>query len=143
MVDLLKEIQKEIIKESSKEDIDVPKLVDLLCVYQILKSYQWDSDIEEFDIPKLSDLDCEIISYVGSHELLTLKKIYTFLKKSKSTISYHIECLIEGGILGKTPTIFKDKPIYLTDKGKEILLIIQKQGFDALTNKDRLVISHN
>lgn len=141
MVQLLKEIQKEIIKESSKEDIDVEKLIDLLYAYQILRQYRWDSDIEEFDIPKLSELDCEIISYIGSHELLTLKKIYTFLKKSKSTISYHIECLIENEILGKTPTIFKDKPIYLTDKGMKIFSIIQKQGSDILINKHKLIIT--
>jgi hypothetical protein len=105
MVNLLKEIQKEITNESLKEDIDIQKLIDLLCVYQILRRYKWNSDIEEFYVPKLSDLDCEIISYIGRFESSSLKKIYLSLGKSKSTISYHIECMIE--YIGKNANSIK------------------------------------
>lgn len=138
-VQLLKEIQREIIKESSKEDINVEKLIDLLCAYQILKPYQLYSDEEEFDISKskLSDLDRKIISYIGSHDLTSLKNIFMYLHKTKSTVSYRIERMIEKGILVKEPTIFKDKPIHLTDLGKEVFSIIQKQDSDI--NKDSLV----
>jgi hypothetical protein len=37
------------------------------------------------------------------------------------------------------PTVSKDKPIYLTDIGKEILSIIQKQGTEFVKYKSKSV----
>jgi len=132
MKNLLRELQKEIKEEASKEDINVVKLVDLLYVYQILKSYQEDtvsdSDNDTFaqPIPKLSNLDLKIIDYIWNNGQSTLQTIFTKLMLSKSTISYRIKRLVKKEILIKIPTVEKEKPIDLTDKGKEIFLAVTK-----------------
>jgi DNA-binding MarR family transcriptional regulator len=132
MKKLIRELQKEIKKEASKEDFDAEKMIDLLNAYQILKKYQngKNNDDDTGPIPKLIDLDFEIIKYIGNNGQSALKNIYPKLMLSKSTVSYHIEYLIEKGILIKIPTVVKDKPIDLTDKGKEIFLMIKKEEED-------------
>ncbi len=90
-------------------------------------------------IRDLSDLDFKIISYIGKNGPSPLKNIFTELKSSKSTISYHINLLEQKDILARIPTTSKDKPIELTDKGKKIFLIAQnenKAGFNEIKQED-------
>lgn len=140
MQNLIRELQKEIKEEASKEDINVVKLVDLLCVYQILKLYQDDSVSDNTivqSIPKLSNLDREIIDYIGNYGQSSLQTIFTKLISPKSTISYRIKRLVEKEILIKIPTVEKNKPIGLADKGKEIFLMVKKEKERRYKHEER------
>lgn len=130
MQNLLRELQKEIKEEASKKDINVVKLIDLLYVYQILKSYQVGSvsDNDTFDqpIPKLSDLDIKIIDYIWNNGQSTSQTIFTELMLPKSTVSYRIKRLVKKEVLIEIPTVVRNKPIDITDKYKEIFLKVLK-----------------
>ena len=79
-------------------------------------------------INSLSNLDTSIINHIGKNGASTLKNILKNLKYPRSTISYHIKLLEQKDILIRIPSISKDKPINLSDKGKRIFFKINLES---------------
>jgi len=105
----------------------------------------------------LSDLDFEIIDYLEINSLSSLKNLSNKINTPKSTINYHIKLLEKENILQKIPTTSKDKPIQLTELGRQIILdrkihsknkeqrkdVIYRYNISDSTKLYKLFIFHN